>query len=499
MSVMSIILWTSSAFTFAFKQPASRIKTSKQRLVARRAEAAAPAPAPAVTGEALMDDKLRALGVSWYQALMAIFVAMVYAADGAEVTVMSLVAKTLAEKWKLESWKRGLLGMSVYSGMFSGGLICGPIADSRGRSFTLIAACALIAGFGVLSAYAPTFGLLCAARFIAGIGMGASLPVSSSLLQETVPAAWKGGLACLVFSGFNLGELFAAKAGVLAFGRPDPSTWLFLVAALPAVATLLVALVVPESPRFLAQRGNAPAVRRWFKRAAYVNRKKLENIFPTGMGNEVQALCVTKPKDEKPKNVLAEKVGGIFKPGGLRLKTLVLWAMWMSANSAFYGMIFSLPEALQFAKTAASDAAFDVAKGISKVSAYQSLAFLFFMPLVAMGVPYSVLFPFAFAGGFVAFLVALVGGTPSPATLVACLAAAKFFYNGIFMMLYPATGTAYPTALRATGTALAGTVGRICTILVAPVCTQLQLVAPLLPYKCFVVVSFVAFFTACLL
>ena len=132
---------------------------------------------PAAGGEALMDEKLKGLGVSWYQALMVCFVAMVYAADGAEVTVMSLVCKEVATKFGLSEAAQGLLGMSVYTGMFTGGLVAGPIADTQGRSRTLLSATLLISVFGLASAYCPTFGLLCAARFIAGIGMGASLPV----------------------------------------------------------------------------------------------------------------------------------------------------------------------------------------------------------------------------------------------------------------------------------------------------------------------------------
>lgn len=41
-----------------------------------------------------------------------------------------------------------------------------------------------------------------------------------------------------------------------------------------------------------------------------------------------------------------------------------------------------------------------MSKGIEMVSAYQSLAFLLFMPLVSLGVKYSLLMPLTFAGGF---------------------------------------------------------------------------------------------------
>jgi len=468
-------------------------------LRAAAVEAPGDAAAAATGPEALMDAKLAGLGVSWYQALMVLFVASVYAADGAEVTVMSLVSRSLAEKYSLVSWQKGLLGMSVYSGMFAGGLVAGPVADSKGRSFTIVSATALISVFGVLSAYAPTFSLLCAARFVAGLGMGASLPVASSLLQETVPKKWKGGLACLVFAGFNSGEYFAARAGKVAVGRADPATWLFLVAALPALLTFAAALIVPESPRFLAGRGNAKSVASWFKTAARVNGKKTEELFPEGLEAASNALVAEAAEGKKGGGAgIRSKLDGIFR-GALKKRTLCLWLLWCSANAAFYGMIFSLPEALQFVKAQSGDAAFDVAAGISKVSAYQTLAFLLYMPLVGLGVSYKKLFPVTFLGAFISLGAAFAGGTPSPERMVACLACAKFFYNGIFMMLYPLTGESYPTAVRATGVALAGTVGRICTILVAPVCTRLQEVAPLLPYNIFVAVSAVACLVSLLL
>ena len=67
------------------------------------------------------------------------------------------------------------------------------------------------------------------------------------------------------------------------------------------------------------------------------------------------------------------------------------------------------------------------------------------------------------------------------------------------MMLYPLTGASYPTAIRATGVALAGVAGRVCTIMVAPVCTRLQAIAPLLPYQAFTGITGIAFLASLLL
>ena len=139
------------------------------------------------------------------------------------------------------------------------------------------------------------------------------------------------------------------------------------------------------------------------------------------------------------------------------------------------------------------------------MSAYQTIAFLLYMPLVAFGVQYKTLFPATFLGAFVALSSALCatfglfGQSLTPGRLVISLAVAKFFYNGIFMMLYPLTGASYPTAIRATGVALAGVAGRVCTIMVAPVCTRLQQISPLLPYQAFTGITGVAVLASLLL
>ena len=94
-------------------------------------------------------------------------------------------------------------------------------------------------------------------------------------------------------------------------------------------------------------------------------------------------------------------------------------------------MIFSLPAALRHVKVVAAQPAFNIAEGIASVSAYQTIAFLLYMPLVALGVQYKTLFPLTFLGAFAALSSALFatfglfGMTLSPGRLVISLAVAK--------------------------------------------------------------------------
>ena len=466
-----------------------------------------------------MDGAIGRLGFKWYQALLTLYVLLLYAADGAEVTVVSLLSGTIAEKWGLESWQKGVLGMSVYSGMFASAFFAGPMADIIGRAKTLMLSTFFLSSFGLLSALAPSIGLLCVCRFIVGLGMGSSLPTASSLLLETVPARIRGALICLVFLGFSLGDYFLAFMGerYAKAGVADPSGLLFVVAAVPAVLTLVGSFFLPESPRYLAARGKERALSRWFKRASKLNGVPVAELLPGG-DRDVKALCENgRPRRRRkigpikppslgavltsPKEVVrrtrkaAVAVGGKFREvlAVHPFRTVLLWALWMACNGVFYGIIFCTPELVAKAQVASGALGFDVAGGISLVAAVPVLAILPAVACVAMGVGYQRLFIACFGAALACLGMVLHGGMAmNPTHFVYLLALAKFFYNAAFVLLYPATGEFYPTNVRATGTALAGAAGRICAILVAPLCTVLMDSSAILTFRYFFGVTAVA-------
>jgi predicted MFS family arabinose efflux permease len=88
-------------------------------------------------------------------------------------------------------------------------LIYGPLSDRIGRRAILLATLAAMSAATLLTALAPTFGLLVAARVFAGVASGGIIPISIALLADLFPYQQRGRA---------LGWIFGAIAGGMAFG-----------------------------------------------------------------------------------------------------------------------------------------------------------------------------------------------------------------------------------------------------------------------------------------
>uniref|UniRef100_A0A7R9U3E6 Major facilitator superfamily (MFS) profile domain-containing protein n=1 Tax=Pinguiococcus pyrenoidosus TaxID=172671 RepID=A0A7R9U3E6_9STRA len=468
-----------------------------------------------------LETAIGKMGFGWYQIFIWFVVMCVYIVDGAEITMMSLVSTSVAEQFDLMSWKRGLLTSSVYAGMMASGFFAGPLADMMGRSRTLTLSTAMICGFGLLSVTIEQFWMLCAVRFLVGVGTGASLPTAASLLTETLPLSIAGAMSCLVFAGFNLGEYFAAVGAgrIWTFaGDMDAVKLIFMLGTVPAGFTCLLSLLVPESPRFLALKGRTKALGRWFRWACNLNGRRVGEILPNGE-KDLQEMSIPKaikkrerlwpPKlrprrspepsmwnlAKKFRTILQKNMGAILSRD-LRAQTLRMWCLWLANNAVFYGLIFSIPQMLQSVMDmAASGSVFDVARGISITTSWPILSIFPAAALIYAGVKYRPMLRSSIGLATVALGGAVYYGAyaTSPVMFLVAVTAAKFFYNASFDILYPASAAMYPTAVRATGTSMGSTVGRFCAILVGPVCTALMDVNMLLPLTVMTVISFVAF------
>ena len=94
-----------------------------------------------------------------------------------------------------------------------GALFTGSMADNMGRRPALLLAGSLRAGGSVLMGFSPNFPMLCIARFIAGLGVGAALIVGPLYTAEIAPARFRGRLISITVVGMNIG---------IVIGEPDP-------------------------------------------------------------------------------------------------------------------------------------------------------------------------------------------------------------------------------------------------------------------------------------
>jgi sugar porter (SP) family MFS transporter len=97
-------------------------------------------------------------------------------------------------------------------------------------------------------------------RWLGGVAVGGASVVSPMYITEIAPAKRRGLLVAVSQLNIVLGILAAyfsnyLVARVLGADHPNTWRWMFGVMTAPAVAFLLTALMIPESPRWLVKRG----------------------------------------------------------------------------------------------------------------------------------------------------------------------------------------------------------------------------------------------------
>ncbi len=156
-----------------------------------------------------------------------------------------------------------LLGFTVSSallGTMVGSLLVGRPADWWGRRpvLAMLAVVFVIAALGCALAW--NWYALLFFRWLGGVAVGGASVVCPMYITEIAPARRRGLLVAVSQLNIVLGILAAylsnyVVAWVVGVHHPDTWRWMFGVMTAPAVAFLLTALMIPESPRWLVKQG----------------------------------------------------------------------------------------------------------------------------------------------------------------------------------------------------------------------------------------------------
>ena len=144
----------------------------------------------------------------------------------------------------------GFIGMAV--GASVGGLMADRVGRRQVFALTLLV-------YGVATGAAAlswSVGALLVFRFLIGLGLGAELPVASTLVSEFAPARIRGRVVVVLESFWAVGWLLAALIGYFVIPLSDDGwRWAFALGAVPALYSAFVRFGLPESVRFLERRG----------------------------------------------------------------------------------------------------------------------------------------------------------------------------------------------------------------------------------------------------
>lgn len=167
-------------------------------------------------------------------------------------------------------------------GCLFGSILSGALSERFGRKKLLILAALLFAVSSIFTGWAFSFVAFVVWRIAGGVAIGIASNVSPTYIAEVSPAPWRGRLVTLNQLTIVVGILAAQIVNWLIAERvADVATqemirqswngqygwrWMFTAVAAPSIAFLIGAILIPESPRWLARRGDEAQVRRTLAR-----------------------------------------------------------------------------------------------------------------------------------------------------------------------------------------------------------------------------------------
>lgn len=172
---------------------------------------------------------------------------------GFDVVVISGADQKLQALWGSSDAFHGsvVMGMALW-GTVLGAIFGGVPTNKYGRKNTLIVIGVLFAVSAIGSAFANDPYIFAFARFIGGVGVGASTIAAPAYISEIAPAKSRGRLVAMYQFNIVFGIMIAFLSNYLLSDIGENAwRWMLGVEAIPAVLYILFALKLPKSPKWL--------------------------------------------------------------------------------------------------------------------------------------------------------------------------------------------------------------------------------------------------------
>ncbi|WP_337061462.1 MFS transporter [Kineococcus sp. G2] len=366
-----------------------------------------------------------------------------WALDAFDVGLVAYVLLALNVQWGLTDGERSWIASIGFAGMAVGASLGGLLADRIGRR-QVFALTLLVYGIASgASALSWSLGALLVFRFLVGLGLGAELPVASTLVSEFAPRRIRGRAVVLLEAFWAVGWTLAALVGFLFVPASDDGwRWALVLGAVPALYAIVVRRGLPESVRFLMSKGRhaeAEQVVRQFEESAGVR------YSPGPLAQEA------------PAGAVAASAPGVWSRG-LRRRTTGLWLVWFFVNFSYYGAFTWIPSLLfKDGFTVVRSLEFTLIITLGQLPGYAVSAWL----VEAWGRRRTLS---VFLVGSAASALLYSAAESDPAILTAGILL-SFFNLGAWGALYALTPEVYPTLVRGRGAGSAAGFGRIASIL----------------------------------
>lgn len=383
-------------------------------------------------------DKLPLKGVHW---LIWVLTTLGMVLDSMDLYLISFAMPFISKEWSLSSEVLGFVASGAMWGMMAGAYIWGILSDRIGRRTSLQWTIGIFSVVTGLCGLAWNSMSLFLGRFAVGIGLGGLIPVDYAVQAEFLPPKYRGRMMALSLVVWPLGGFLGA---LIAFNLTPIWGWraLFVAGAVPALLVFVVRFIIPESPRYLIDKGREAEAT---KTVEWMEKKC--NVAPPAAAEVVipNETAATQEHKGSIRDLFSKKYG---------FRTFLTSTIWFCHCLPYYGILLWLPTLF-----------------VKYYNIPQPDTLKYMMLLVGVGI----------VGRFVAMTVldswgrkplmityALMAGLgmlgynfaqgTTQLLLVACFAA--FFYEGSWSSIAPYTAEVFPTKIRSTGVGFSSAVGR---------------------------------------
>jgi len=175
---------------------------------------------------------------------------------GFDTAVINGAIVFIKQQFALRESQTEIAASSLLLGCVIGASIAAFTSDRFGRKRVLLAAAALFTLSSIGSALPRDLMEFAVARLIGGVAIGIASTLSPLYIAEISPAKKRGLLVSLNQLAIVTGILLSYSVNYLLTGAgPTNWRWMFASASLPSIAFFLTLLFIPESPRWLMQKG----------------------------------------------------------------------------------------------------------------------------------------------------------------------------------------------------------------------------------------------------
>jgi AAHS family 4-hydroxybenzoate transporter-like MFS transporter len=363
---------------------------------------------------------------------LGILISLILLFDGYDLYNSAYIVHYVAGPWGLSQVRIGIMLSSGLAGFAAGSAVSGLLGDRFGRRNILLLGCW---GSGVMSLaialFAHDLTSYIALRATMGLALGLLMPLAVTYINEIAPTRSSNVFTTVFFSlGWVSGS---SAAGLIAAWLTPRYGWesLYYVGGIALVFAVVIQVWLPESPRFLANRG------RWDEVKVLLYKLRPERAAAYDAGEFASGGALS---HRSPLRLLLSQ--------DYRLRTLSFWAAGSLSLFSAYGLSGWLPTLM-----------LRRGENLSSSFAYGSL----FAGMAVTG---------GLIAGFIAdrvgdrrkvismsyllgaAMVALLAWATDRTTTLLAVAGAGAFVVGTQIVLNNLVAATYPTEMRGTGVGL---------------------------------------------